>query len=126
MELVSMLTQSLGVNESQAKGGAGLLFGMAKEKLGGDFGQVEAAVPGMDNLLAAAPEVGGKAGALGGMAQALGGGAGQLGSLAGLAAEFSKLGLDSGMVGKFIPVLLSFVQSKGGDSVKNLLAGALK
>jgi len=29
-------------------------------------------------------------------------------------------------VGKFIPVLLSFVQSKGGDSVKNLLAGALK
>jgi len=126
MELVSMLTQSLGVNDSQAKGGAGLLFRMAKEKLGGDFGQVEATVPGMDNLLAAAPEGGGQTGALGGMAQALGGGAGQLGSLAGLAAGFSKLGLDAGMVGKFIPVLLSFVQSKGGDSVKNLLAGALK
>jgi hypothetical protein len=41
MELVSMLTQTLGVNDSQAKGGAGLLFGLAKEKLGGDFGQVE-------------------------------------------------------------------------------------
>ena len=30
------------------------------------------------------------------------------------------------MVGKFLPVILSFVQSKGGDQVKNLLAGALK
>jgi hypothetical protein len=30
------------------------------------------------------------------------------------------------MIGKFIPVILSLVQSKGGDAVKNLLAGALK
>lgn len=127
MDLVSMLTQNLGVNESQAKGGAGLLFGMAKEKLGGKFGEVSAAVPGMDGLLAAAPEGGGLGGGvLGGVAQALGGGAGQPGGLAGLASGFSKLGLDSGMVGKFIPVILSFVQSKGGDSVRNLLAGALK
>jgi len=126
MELVETLTQALGVNETQATGGAGLLFRMAKEKLGGDFGKISAAVPGMDGLLAAAPEGGGLGGALGGVAQALGGGAGQLGGLAGLAGGFSKLGLDSGMVGKFIPVLLSFVQSKGGDSVKNLLAGALK
>ncbi len=126
MELVNLLTQTLGVNESQAKGGAGLLFGMAKEKLGGDFGQVEAAVPGMQDLLSAAPGSGGLGGALGGLAQAVGGGAGKLGGLATLAGGFSKLGLDTGMAGKFIPVILSFVQSKGGDSVKNLLAGALK
>jgi hypothetical protein len=62
MELVSMLTQTLGVNDSQAKGGAGLLFGLAKEKLGGDFGQVEAAVPGMGDFLSAAPESGGLGG----------------------------------------------------------------
>jgi hypothetical protein len=126
MELVSMLTQTLGMNESQAKGGAGLLFGLAKEKLGGDFGQVEAAVPGMGDLLSAAPAGGGLGSALGGLAQAVGGGTGQLGGLASLAGGFSKLGLDAGMVGKFLPVILSFVQSKGGDSVKNLLAGALQ
>ena len=125
MELVSMLTQTLGVSESQAKGGAGLLFGMAKEKLGGKFGEVSAAVPGMDSLLAAAPESGGAGKALGGLAASFGGGAEKLGGLASLAGGFSKLGLDSGMVGKFIPVILSFVQSKGGDSVKNLLAGDL-
>lgn len=126
MELVRKLTQTLGVDESQATGGAGLLFRMAKEKLGGDFGKVSAVVPGMNDLLAAAPEGGGLGGSLGGLTKGLGGGAGQLGGLAGLAAGFSKLGLDSGMAGKFIPVLLSFVQSRGGDSVKDLLAGALK
>jgi len=126
MELVSMLTQTLGVNEPQAKGGAGLLFRMAKEKLGGNFSQIEAAVPGMQDLLSAAPEAGGLGGALGGLAQSVGGGAGNLGGLASLAGGFSKLGLDSGMVGKFLPVILSFVRSKGGDSVKTLLEGALQ
>ena len=66
------------------------------------------------------------AGALGGLASSLGGGAGKLGDLASLAGGFSKLGLDSDMVGKFIPVILSFVQAKGGDTIKNLLGGVLK
>jgi len=49
-----------------------------------------------------------------------------LGNLASLAGGFSKLGLDSGMIGKFIPIILSFAQSKGGDVVKKLLEKALK
>jgi len=56
---------------------------------------VEAAVPGVGDLLSAAPESGGLGGALGGLAPAAGGGAGKLG---GLAAGFSNLGLDAGMV----------------------------
>ena len=41
MEFISLLTKNLGVNESQAKGGAGLIFKLAKEKLSGaDFAQV--------------------------------------------------------------------------------------
>jgi len=63
---------------------------------------------------------------IGGLASKLGGGAGKLGSLASLAGGFKGLGLDSGMVGKFIPIILTFVQSKGGDSIKSLLAGVLK
>ena len=30
------------------------------------------------------------------------------------------------MIGKFVPVILSFVQSKGGDGVKGVLEKALK
>jgi len=122
MELIDQLTGNLGVNETQAKGGAGLLFKLAKDKLsGGDFSKVSTAVPGIDGLIGAAPSGGG---ALGGLGKVLGGGG--LGSLAGLAGGFSNLGLDAGMIGKFIPIVLSFVQSKGGDQVKGILEKVLK
>ncbi len=134
MELIQQLVSSLGVNEDQAKGGAGLLFNLAKEKLGaGEFQQLADKIPGISNLLQAAPEPsatasagGGMMGALGGAAAALGAGGlgdklGGLGSLAGLASGFSQLGLGSDMVGKFVPVVLSFVQNQGGDSMKGLL-----
>jgi len=127
MELIEQLVSNLGISEDAAKGGSGLLFKMAKEKLGsGDFSKVSNALPGIDDLMKSAPESGGMLGGLGKLASGLGGGAGQLGDLAGLAGGFSKLGLDSGMIGKFIPIILSFAQSKGGDVVMNLLQKALK
>lgn len=125
MELLQMLTQQLGVSEAQAKGGAGLLLNLAKEKLAaGEFGQVKNAAPGIEEMMAAAPKPGGLGGALGGLASAFGGGIGQLGSLAALADGFKSLNMDAGMVGKFVPVVLSFFQAKGGEGVKALLAKA--
>ena len=126
MELIQQLTSTLGIDDAQAKGGAGLIFDMAKKQLGGgDFGKIAEAVPGMDGLLDAAPSTGGGLGGmLGGIASSVG--AGDLANLAGLAGGFEKLGLDAGMVQKFLPVVLDFVGSKGGDTVKNLLAGVLK
>ncbi|NIA19459.1 MAG: DUF2780 domain-containing protein [Xanthomonadaceae bacterium] len=126
MEILNLLTEQLGINTEQAKGGSGAIFSLVKEKLGdGDFGKIAEVVPGMDDLLASAPQSGG-GGGLGGMAAGLasklGGGVGGLGSLVG---AFKSLDLDSGMVGKFVPVILSYVQSKGGDSIKSLLEGVL-
>jgi hypothetical protein len=127
MELIEQLVKNLGVSEDAAKGGSGLIFKMAQEKLGsGDFSKVADALPGIDGLMKSAPESGGMLGGIGKLASGLGGGAGQLGSLASLAGGFSKLGLDSGMIGKFIPIILSFAQSKGGDVVMKLLQKALK
>ena len=129
MELVQLLTKNLGVTEDQAKGGAGLLFNMAKEKLGsGNFQQIADKVPGIGDLMTAAPTAsssgdagGGVMGMLGGIASSLGGNAENLGSLATLAGGFSKLGLDTDMVSKFIPQVLEYVQSQGGAGVKGLL-----
>ncbi len=128
MELIQQLTQGLGVDESQAKGGAGLIFKMAQEQLGdGDFAQLASAVPIVSNLIGEAPTPGkGLAGAIGGLAGAMGGGGGQLANLAALAGGFSQLGLNPGMVNKFVPIILSFVQSEGGQQAKNILAGVLK
>ena len=128
MELIQQLTQNLGVDESQAKGGAGLIFKMAQEQLGdGEFAQLASAVPAVSSLIGEAPAGGkGLAGAIGGLAGAMGGGGGQLANMAALAGGFTQLGLNPGMVSKFAPIILSFVQSKGGDGVKDILAGVLK
>ena len=127
MELIQMLTSQLGISDEQASGGAGLIFKMAKEKLGGeDFSQVSSAIPDVENLISSAPESGGIGGARGGLASSLGGGAGQLGNLASLAGGFKTLNLDSGLVSKFIPIVMSFVQSKGGDSLKGILEKVIK
>lgn len=131
MELIQQLTQNLGIEESQAKGGAGLIFKMAQEQLGdGEFAQLASAIPMVNNLIGEAPAGGkGLAGAIGGLAGALGGGGGQtaqLANLAALAGGFSQLGLNPGMASQFMPIILSFVQSQGGEQVKNILAGVLK
>jgi hypothetical protein len=128
MELIDLLVKNLGVTEAQAQGGTGLLFKQAKDKLpGADFSKVSAAVPGIDTLIGAAPATGGD-GALGGLGKLFGGGGstGGLGGLAGLAGGFSKLGLNADMIGKFLPIILSFVEGKGGAGTKALLEKALK
>ena len=63
---------------------------------------------------------------LGGLASSIDGDASKVGSIVSLASGCSELGLDSGMVGKFIPMILSFVQGKGGSGVKGLLEKVLK
>lgn len=127
MELLQTLKSQLGITEDQAKGGSGLLFKMAKEKLGADeFGKVASAVPGVNDLISAAPAAGGLTSALGGLASSLGAGGGQLGNLASLASGFKSLNLDPGMIGKFVPIVMSFVQSKGGDVAKGVLEKVLK
>ena len=142
MELVNLLTQQLGINTQQASGGLGLLMGAAKAKLGGDFGPVAKALPGVEDLIAQAPKpegvtgavgggIGGALNAVGGLlsgagASGAGGALGSLGNLASLAGGFKQLGLSTDMIGKFLPIVLGFVQSKGGDAAKGLLERVLK
>jgi hypothetical protein len=52
--------------------------------------------------------------------------AGTLGGLSSLAGAFSQLGLGSDMIGKFVAIMLQFVESQGGATTKNLLAGVLQ
>jgi predicted metalloprotease len=57
MELVQQLVAGAGVSASQAEGGAGLLFGLVKDRLsGGDFSCVADAVPGIEGLIDTAPD----------------------------------------------------------------------
>jgi hypothetical protein len=127
MELVQQLISNTGVNQQQAEGGAGLLFGLVKDQLSsGEFSQIADTIPGIESLIDAAPseDSAGLGGLLGGVASAIGGE--QLGNMASLASGFSKLDLDAGMIGKFVPIVLSFLQSQGGDGLSNLVAKVLQ
>ncbi len=121
--LVEQLTSKLGVSEKQAMGGAGSIFKFVKSQVSEEnFGKISDSVPEMGGLLSAAP----KSDALGGMlSSALGKDSGGLGAMASLAKPFSKLGMDEGMVMKFMPIVIDYVKKKGGDYIYGLLGKTL-
>ena len=122
-DLAGTLVKELGITEKQATGGAGALFNMAKNSMKKeDFSKVAEAVPSMDKLLDSAPSLAKIPGA-DKLASLVEGGAGKAVGLASLADQFSKLKLDKEMIGKFTPVVLSYVESKGGSTVTDLLKG---
>jgi hypothetical protein len=126
-ELVDMLTRNLGVNASQAEGGAGVLFKAAQEKLGAaEFGKLLGGVPGLSDLMKKAPAPGGGGGLgglLGGIAGAMGGNAALISTILG---GFGKLGLSADDAKKFVPVILQFLQTKVGPDVVKKLQDTLK
>ena len=128
MDLITQLVDALGITEKQAEGGVGALFSNAKENLSTeDFKKASDAVPGVDKYMAEAPSTdsGSSAGGLlksSGLSS-LGGSASKIGGMAGLTDSFSKLGMNSETMTKFIPIVTDFMESKAGSSVAGLLKG---
>src|SRR5579862_7361210 len=121
--LVGQLSKELSITRPQARGGAGALFSLAKNRLTSDeFSKIAAAVPGMNGLLKGAPapsqnsELSSLEGSL----------PGNMGRTAEVAEAFHKLGLSPSMAAKFVPIMSKFVQSKGGQGTASLLEKALK
>lgn len=124
--LIDTLTSKLGVTSQQAEGGAGSLFQVAKDKLGEDsFQSVADVVPGMDDLLGAAPKPDTTSSMASGVAALGGDSASSAVGAASVAGQFQQLGLSPDMAGKFVPVVVDYVKSKGGETVANLLGSAL-
>ena len=120
--LVDLLSSQLGVTKGQAEGGAGSIFQLAKQNLSvEDFSSIAKAVPGIDKMMGAAPKLEGSS--LGGISSMMG--SNKLGGMAGLTSSFEKLGLSGDMVNKFMPIILDYVNKKGGEHAMNLLKGAL-
>jgi hypothetical protein len=124
--LVSQLTKELSISPTQAKGGAGTLFALAKTRLTEDeFSKVSSAVPSMSRLLKAAPPLGQQS-EFSSLESSLPGSLGSMGRMAEAAEAFHKLGLSPEMAVKFLPVMSKYVESKGGSETAGLLEKALK
>tara|TARA_R110002072_G_scaffold31735_18_gene97687 strand:+ start:10194 stop:10817 length:624 start_codon:yes stop_codon:yes gene_type:complete len=119
--LTSMITGQLGVTDTQAKGGLGSLFGLAKSSLGSqDFSQLSSVVPEMDTLLAAAPAISENAKGL----SSLMGSAGKYGqALQGATqaySQFKQLGIGVDKIPAYINVTNDFLKSQGSDDAATL------
>lgn len=118
--LLGNLGTQLNVTPEQAVGGTGAMLGLAKNKLSSsDYSQLTKSVPGLDKLSGL--------GALGGLLGKSGesSGASALGNVQNtgdLNKAFGALGMDSGMVGQFAPVILEYLgkQGVGGTLLKSL------
>jgi hypothetical protein len=125
-ELIDMLTRDLGVNGSQAEGGAAVLFKAAKEKLGAaEFDSQLGGVAGLQDLMKKAPATGGGLGGmLGGLAgAALGGNAALITTIV---SGFGKLGLTTDHAKKFVPVILAFLKTRVSPEVLARLESTLR
>lgn len=118
--LVDNLMSETGVNKEQAMGGAGALFEMAEGKMdAGDFKDVAGAVPDMQGYLDAVPSLGGGSSMLSSAATSLTG-------MPKVQAQFDKLGISKDKVALFTPIIVSYVEKKGGKLLGGKLLSALK
>lgn len=125
--LISLLTSKLGVSNEQAIGGTAALFGSAKKNLSADdFSSVTKSLPEIKSLLGNATKDGSGIASKLGMSSAENDPAGAKEENNNLTKQFSQLGLSSNMVDKFIPIVLGYAKSSGGDKVMNLLKGAFQ
>ncbi len=121
--LVQTLASQLGVTDAQAAGGAGAILNYAKGALPtNEYAKVESAVPEAAELIKQAPAVDSTASAVGGVVGKAGGTAA---GVASLASSFQQLGLSTDMVGKFVPVVVDYAETKGGSEVGGILKKVL-
>jgi hypothetical protein len=126
--LLNTLGTQLNVTPEQAVGGTGALLGLAKNKLAGnDYSQLSKTVPGLDQLAgtSALSSLGGLGGMLGGSSgsnSVVNSALGNVQSLGDVNTAFKALGMDSGMVSQFVPVILQYLgqQGAGGTALQSL------
>src|SRR6516164_9110728 len=110
-DIISDLAAKSGVSADLAQKGMGALLSFMKEKLPAEsFSKVTGAIPGADNMMAAAAERGPEAS--GGVMSAVRGLAGKLfggaGGASELVAKLTQFGFSADQLKRFIPTVLEF------------------
>lgn len=124
-ELVELLVKTVKVDERQARGGAGVLLKAARDKLGPqEFTAMLGGLPGLDDLIRAAPQAGGLGKLFGGLASTVGGSHGAL--VANIVSGFGSLGLSPDHAKQMAPVIMQFVRGKVGADTAEKLEKALR
>ncbi|NLT50894.1 MAG: DUF2780 domain-containing protein [Ignavibacteria bacterium] len=113
---------NLNIDETQAAGGAGILFKYAKVRLKEEeFFIINKKIEGVKFLIETSPEPGGFFHKVNELSSKFGIVNTNLTSLADVIAGFSKLKLEHSMIHKFINEIILFGKEKGGLEFQNIL-----
>ncbi|MGZ8184127.1 MAG: DUF2780 domain-containing protein [Methylobacter sp.] len=125
--LTELLMQRTGVTGTQAQGGAGALFQIAKNNMTADaFAQLEQSVPDMQGMLGAVPALSQQNGLAGQLSSIAGASSGGIaGNLISAVSAFQQQGMSPLMVQQFIPVVIDYVKAHGNEALVNTLSAAL-
>jgi len=120
--LTGMLTDQLGVTNTQASGGVGSILTYAKSALTpSKFSTLSSAVPDASSLMSMAPSS--DSSTLGSLTSSLGEKSSSVTQLATLTSQFSSLGMSSDMVSKFVPIILNYFKGSGATDASSILSG---
>jgi hypothetical protein len=127
-DIVSDLAAKSGLSPDQAQKGLGAVLSFVKQSVPEEtFAKVSAAIPGSDQIMAAAgpheAPSGGVMESIKGMASKLFGGGG--GAAALLIAKLSSLGISAEQVQSFLHQVMEYLKGKLPDSVTKQLSGLL-
>ncbi|WP_373092384.1 DUF2780 domain-containing protein [Zhongshania sp.] len=130
IQLLPLLSQTLGVSTSQATGGMGALLQTAQSVLSGnDFSVIANAIPGTSGLLNAAPAVTttskSEGGLLGNAMKMATDSNPSLKAGAQLVSQFKSLGMGAEMIPKFTNVGSSYLKQNGNAEASVLLDAAI-
>lgn len=126
-EFISMVTQKLGVGESESRSATAGILGMLKDHLDeSTFESVLGKLPGAETLLSenSSTQQGG-GGLLGSLASMAGGllGGGKSSGMTGMAAALASSGLSLDKIGDFVSMLMGFLKEKlGNDTFQSVVS----
>ncbi len=129
LDMIPLLTSSLGVNQNQAEGGLGSLFAYAKEQLSStEATQLSNALPDLETLVNMAPAVEAQKeqqGGFGGLLSVAAQYNDSLKSIDQLNQQFQTLGLKPEMIGQFANTAIQYLNSSQGQQAGTLLQQSL-
>ena len=126
-DIASELASKCGISAEAAQKGLGMVLGLFKSKLPAEsFSKISAAVPGADNMMSAAADVGEQA--TGGVVGAVKGAIGKIfggGGTDAMLAKFGSLGLTPDQIQGFLPKVMEFFKGKLPENVMSQVSGLL-
>lgn len=123
-DMISMLTENLGVNADQASGGLGSLFNYVKGNISEDkFAQLSETLPGIGDLISSAPDVSKltESGGLGGLLDKASEYSESLKSVNDVKKQFEALGLKPEMIMQYVEQAKQYLDTDEGKQAKELL-----